>query len=87
MTMRKQTYRKPPKPPESGPAGLVHWISMCEEHGKHLYPSRDAARRVARQHHPRKNAYECPDHPRLWHVGALPGAVRQGRYSRSEVYR
>mgnify|MGYP001610461633 CR=1 FL=1 len=84
--MKKQTYRKPPKPLEGGPAGLVHWVLMCEKCGKHSYRDRADARRVARRHHPKKSVYECPDQPGLWHVGGLASVVRHGQLARSEVY-
>lgn len=84
--MKKQTYRKPPGPLESGPPGLVHWVAMCEQCGKHSYRNRDDARRVSRQHHPRKGAYECPVRSGLWHVGKLPERIRHGQATRTEVY-
>ena len=61
-------------------------IGYCPECEKLWYTDRNKARAVARQHHPHKNTYPCPEAPTMWHVGSLPDAVRQGHVTRDEYY-
>lgn len=61
-------------------------IAYCEECGKLLYTDRRRARKVAREHHPHKNTYPCPIRPDLYHVGGLPGPVKQGHVTRDEFF-
>jgi hypothetical protein len=61
-------------------------IGYCEYCCKLQYMSRKMARHIARQHRPRKGVYPCPVNELLWHVGEVPGMVKQGVLTRTEYY-
>jgi hypothetical protein len=48
--------------------------------GKRVYLSRKDARYAAKQANPADpgNAYLCPENPEWWHIGHLPGWVKNG---------
>jgi len=60
------------------------WCAACR---KLLYPSRKAARKVAREHRDHKNEYPCPVNSAMFHVGGLPESVIRGEVTRGEYYR
>ena len=64
--------------------GNIGWCQVCQ---KKLYTDRKSAKHVARQHHPRKGTYPCPDMPGMWHVGQLADPIKQGVATRTEFYR
>lgn len=61
-------------------------VGYCDHCGKVTYLRRQAARRIARRHHPHKSCYRCPENDNFWHVGSLPSEVRQGVVDRFEYY-
>jgi len=61
-------------------------IGFCEECQKLWYTDRNVARTVARQHHPHKGTYLCPEVSTMWHVGSLAEPIRQGHVTRNEYY-
>jgi hypothetical protein len=61
-------------------------VAWCLVHQKHLYTSRKRARGAARQYSVHRDSYRCSEHPRYWHVGRLPEAVRHGYVTRGEFY-
>lgn len=67
-----------------------NWRSMgwCEVHNKHLYESRKVARQVGKLHQgEHKSPFLCgDDHVNLWHIGGLPKAIIDGRYTREDLY-
>lgn len=60
-------------------------VTYCDAHGKYLYKSKSDAKRIAKEHRPRKGVYRCDHKPAYWHVGRLPRNVIQGRISRSQL--
>lgn len=68
------------------PGSIAAWIQHCEPCGKRLYIRREDAKAVAREHHPRKGIYHCPEHLTQWHVGSLPVRVKLGAIDRRSVY-
>lgn len=65
-----------------------HAFGFCELHQKLLYLTRKQARKVARSHkEDHKSVYECPVHPKLYHVGGVPDEVIRGEMTRSEYFK
>lgn len=66
-------------------------IGRCSTCKKFLYTDKARAKVVGRRHHPRKQAYPCPEtvgtETVLWHVGSVPRLVRQGFLTRDEALR
>lgn len=66
-------------------------IGRCNTCRKFLYTDKARAKMVGRRHHPRKQAYPCPEtvgtETVLWHVGSVPKLVRQGFMTRDEASR
>jgi hypothetical protein len=61
-------------------------VAYCDEHEKLLYKSRSDAKRIAKEHHPRKSEYRCAHRPQYWHVGSLPPSVIRGETSRDQLF-
>lgn len=61
------------------------WTSTCSC-GKRSYRTRGDAKAAARDYpRPRPGAYECRDHPGVWHLGHLPGSVVTGDQPRDQL--
>ena len=64
-------------------------IGRCKTCRKWLYTDKSRAKKVGRRHHPRKQAYPCPEtvgtEVVLWHVGSVPKLVVQGFLTRDEA--
>lgn len=60
----------------------------CAECGKRSYKSRKDGKTAIRSWHPGQgmSAYPCPVIDGFWHIGHLPGVVREGWVSRSQRY-
>ena len=83
--------------PRNKTAKASGWCVPCD---KLSYDSRSAARSVAKEHHPHKQAYPCPfNDPEvaeqwntepnffpLFHVGSLPRSIVQGHVTRDEYF-
>ena len=69
----------------------INYATFCGTHQKRAFPSRKAARAMARRigrdgEGRRMNAYQCGELAGYWHLGHLPSQVSRGLIGRGQIW-